>query len=85
MALDPTYVKTEIAANPEWDLAWVLSEIMNDNAPIGWGKYIWVATCLLGAFEIKRKSKECFCGTELEAGLCPNGHDPVASLTGRNI
>lgn len=21
---------------------------------------------------------ECFCGTELEAGLCPNGHDPVS-------
>lgn len=20
---------------------------------------------------------ECFCGTELEAGLCPNGHDPI--------
>jgi hypothetical protein len=22
---------------------------------------------------------ECFCGTELEAGLCPNGHDPIAT------
>jgi len=20
---------------------------------------------------------ECFCGTELEAGVCPNGHDPA--------
>lgn len=23
-------------------------------------------------------NNECFCGTELEAGLCPNGHDPIA-------
>lgn len=22
-------------------------------------------------------AEQCFCGTELEAGLCPNGHDPV--------
>ena len=33
---DPTYVKEEIEANPEWHVAWVLSEILNDNAPIGW-------------------------------------------------
>ena len=24
-----------------------------------------------------RAAPECFCGTQLEAGLCPNGHDPV--------
>lgn len=22
---------------------------------------------------------ECFCGTELEAGICPNGHDPITA------
>lgn len=22
---------------------------------------------------------ECFCGTELEAGICPNGHDPITT------
>ncbi len=52
---DPTYNKDEIRANPEWDLAFVLSEIQNDAAPIGWSKYILAARCLLAAFEIKRK------------------------------
>ena len=33
--------------------------------------------------EIKKKcleriTAECFCGTELEAGICPNGHDPIS-------
>jgi hypothetical protein len=23
------------------------------------------------------EARECFCGTRLEAGLCPNGHDPI--------
>jgi hypothetical protein len=27
---------------------------------------------------LKRIAPECFCGTELEAGLCPNGHDPLS-------
>jgi len=32
------------------------------------------------------ESNECFCGTELEAGLCPNGHDPMRIwLTRRDI
>lgn len=52
---DPTYDQTAIKANPTWDLAFVLSEIENDGAPIGWSKYILTAECLLGAFEIKRK------------------------------
>jgi hypothetical protein len=40
---DPTYVKSEIDANPTWKLAFELSEIDNDNAPIGWFKYIHLA------------------------------------------
>jgi hypothetical protein len=51
---DPTYDKEQIRANPEWDLAFVLSEIQNDNAPIGWSKYISTAKNLLGVFEIRR-------------------------------
>lgn len=54
---DPTYVRAEIDANPEWELAFTLSEIMNDNAPIGWWKYVSPARCLLAAYEIKRKPK----------------------------
>ena len=53
--LDPTYVKEEIKKRPEWELAFSLSEIMNDNAPIGWGKYIYVAKCLLNFYDIKQK------------------------------
>ncbi len=52
---DPTYDQGQIRANPEWDLAFVLSEIENDNAPIGWSRYIGTAKCLLGAFDITRK------------------------------
>lgn len=52
---DPTYVQSEIDANPVWQLAFSLSEIQNDHAPLGWGRYIYVAECLLNNYEIKRK------------------------------
>lgn len=54
---DPTYVRTEIDAKPEWQLAFSLSEIMNDAAPIGWGNYIGTAKCLLANYDIKRKDR----------------------------
>jgi hypothetical protein len=53
---DPTYNRIEIDKNPEWRLAFVLSEIQNDSAPIGWSKYLGAAKCLLGAFDISPKS-----------------------------
>ena len=52
---DPTYDKKEIDSNLAWQLAFSLSEIMNDNAPIGWGKYIPASECLLANWEIRRK------------------------------
>lgn len=52
---DPTYRKEEIEANPIWYLAWVLSEIQNDNAPLGWSKYIPLAESLSNSFTWKRK------------------------------
>lgn len=52
---DPTYDKAVIDADPVWQLAFSLSEIQNDNAPLGWSKYIGVAKCLLANYEIKRK------------------------------
>lgn len=52
---DPTYDRKVINANPTWRLAFSLSEIQNDNAPIGWSKYIYVAECLLNNYNIKRK------------------------------
>lgn len=54
---DPTYDREQINANPEWELAFTLSEIENDNAPIGWSKYIFTARCLLSSYEIKRKAQ----------------------------
>jgi len=41
--IDPTYDRKEIKKNLIWNIAFILSECLNDNAPIGWGKYIWVA------------------------------------------
>lgn len=58
MANDPTYLTAEIEANPEWQLAFSLSEILNDNAPIGWSKYIGVAKCLRFNYDIKKKGAE---------------------------
>jgi hypothetical protein len=43
MANDPTYQQDQIDANPIWRVAFILSEILNDNAPIGWGGYIYAA------------------------------------------
>lgn len=37
---DPTYVRELIDANPIWRRAWELSELFNDNAPIGWSAFI---------------------------------------------
>lgn len=53
---DPTYDNEIIQSNPIWQLAFSLSEIMNDNAPSGWSKYIFCAECLLSNYEIRRKS-----------------------------
>ncbi len=40
---DPTYVKAEIEKNLIWKMAFWLSELFNDNAPLGWSKYIPIA------------------------------------------
>lgn len=48
MANDPTYDRAAIDADPAWRLAFILSELLNDNAPIGWGRYILAAETLLG-------------------------------------
>jgi len=52
---DPTYVKSEIEANPDWKLAFTLSEIDNDTAPLGWFKYIHLAIWIRTNFDEKEK------------------------------
>jgi hypothetical protein len=53
--IDPTYNRAEIDANPEWRLAFRLSEVDNDNAPIGWSRYVTLAAWLLRTFELKER------------------------------
>jgi hypothetical protein len=53
--IDPTYDKELIKADPVWYLAWVMSEIENDVAPLGWGRYIRLARGLLSNFDITEK------------------------------
>ena len=53
---DPTYVRAQIDANPAWRLAWRLSEVDNDNAPIGWSRYIGLASWLLQTFTMIEKA-----------------------------
>lgn len=55
---DPTYNKELINANPVWKLAWTMSEIENDGAPLGWGKYISLARGLSYNYEFKEKRNE---------------------------
>lgn len=54
---DPTYVTEEIDKNPEWKLAFYLSEVDNDNAPLGWFHYVPMAKYLLSAFDITPKDE----------------------------
>jgi hypothetical protein len=44
---DLTYDMKIINKNPVWKLAFKLSELENDNAPIGWSRYIPRAEKLL--------------------------------------
>lgn len=37
---DPTYDKEVIDRNGVWKIAFTLSEMVNDMAPIGWSKYV---------------------------------------------
>jgi len=50
--IDPTYVGDEIRANPVWALAFQLSEQHNDDAPIGWSRYISMAMWLMKNFDM---------------------------------
>lgn len=47
MINSPTYDSKEIDENPIWELAFIISEILNDNAPLGWGQYIPLAESII--------------------------------------
>jgi hypothetical protein len=52
---DPTYDRTKIRANPVWELAFVMSEIEYDAAPMGWGNYLSLAEGIMANFEVTPK------------------------------
>lgn len=52
---DPTYEKDKIESNGVWHIAFIMSEMLNDNAPIGWSKYIQAAEkAMKNAMEVKQ-------------------------------
>ena len=44
---DPTYDRKLIDANPVWKQAFKLSEMNNDNAPLGWFFYVPAAMAMM--------------------------------------
>lgn len=55
---DPTYNAEAINVNPAWRVAFALSEILNDRAPIGWSRYVSAAECLLSKFNVTPKNPD---------------------------
>ena len=59
---DPTYNREEIKENSTWNISFIISECINDGAPIGWSKYIWIAEQILqssnGQLEKLKQDKE---------------------------
>lgn len=53
--IDPTMNHDEINAVPEWKLAFELSEVDNDLAPIGWSNYITLANHLIKKYYLEEK------------------------------
>jgi hypothetical protein len=53
----PVYAAAEKGKNPVEDLAWLMSELHNDNAPIGWRGYIPLAAALMERFEMKERKR----------------------------
>jgi hypothetical protein len=52
---DPTYDRERIDRDPVWKLAFWMSEIDNDAAPIGWFRYVHLARALIDTFEPTKK------------------------------
>ena len=50
---DPTYERDLINSNQVWKLAFIISEFINDNAPIGWGRYILLASHLINKYGVE--------------------------------
>jgi hypothetical protein len=58
MTNDPTYERKLIDATPEWKLAFRISEFENDNAPLGWGRYIPLAMSHIHTYQRKNIGRD---------------------------
>jgi hypothetical protein len=76
---DFTYDKDVIETKREWALAFRLSEVHNDNAPIGWTHYIGLATWLFKNFNMNILSPSPI----LEDVQCPECLGPMVSRKNR--
>lgn len=52
-----TYDRSIISRNPVWATAFIISECINELAPLGWSKYIWIAEEIENARNGKTDSK----------------------------
>jgi hypothetical protein len=52
---DPIYRSDLINADPIWKLAFELSEVDNDDAPLGWSAYVPMARHLLSRYRLIEK------------------------------
>src|SRR5882672_192097 len=75
---DFTYVKEQIESKREWALAFKLSEVHNDNAPLGWTNYIELATWLFSHYNMADITKRPI----LENVKCPECDGEMASRKG---
>jgi hypothetical protein len=55
---DPTYDPDEIESNPVWQLAFSMSELDNDVAPIGWITYAPLARGILDNYHVTKKEDD---------------------------
>lgn len=57
---DPTYDKKAIDADELWKLAFWMSEVHNDYAPIGWSRYIPLARLVNERFSARTAGEKAF-------------------------
>ena len=48
---DPTYDRKAINRKTTWKIAYLISEMTNDDAPVGWGRFIPVAEVIVAMIE----------------------------------
>ena len=55
---DPAVSKEQIESDPEYHIAWILSEHYNDSTPIGLCRYLGAARSILRKYAVAQKEAE---------------------------